>query len=101
MYARTRDLSSGEAETVLRGWLRGEIPSLDGWRHMERDGRTWRQAAVGQVSGFSAPPQPNPSWTRALSEKNGNLLVHPVYPGSVRPGLEQLFCGDRFFHARR
>ena len=35
-YAWTRDLSAGEAETVLRGWLRGEIPALDGWTHMER-----------------------------------------------------------------
>ena len=37
-YAWTRDLSAGEAETVLRGWLRGEIPALDGWTYMERSG---------------------------------------------------------------
>ena len=44
-YAWTRDMSAGEAEEVLRGWLRGEIPSLENWRKMERSGRTWQQAS--------------------------------------------------------
>ena len=44
-YAWTRDVSLGEAETVLRGWLRGEIPNLDNWTHMERAGRTWQQTS--------------------------------------------------------
>ena len=64
-YAWTRDLSTGEAETVLRGWLRGEVPSLDGWTQMERSGRTWRplDGTSGGVS--SALPQPHPDglWT--------------------------------------
>ena len=42
-YAWTRDMSAGEAEDVLRGWLRGEIPSLENWTKMERSDRTWRQ----------------------------------------------------------
>ena len=33
-YAWAQDLSTGEAETVLRDWLRGELPPLEGWtRH--------------------------------------------------------------------
>lgn len=44
-YAWTRDVSTSEAETILRGWLRGEIPSLDGWTLMERAGRTWQQVS--------------------------------------------------------
>lgn len=44
-YAWTRDVSTSEAESVLRGWLRGEIPSLDGWTLMERAGRTWQQVS--------------------------------------------------------
>ena len=47
-YAWTRDVSTGEAESVLRGWLRGEIPPLEGWRHMERDSRTWRPSPEDQ-----------------------------------------------------
>ena len=44
-YAWTRDMSAGEAEEMLRGWLRGEIPSLENWAKMERSGRTWQQAS--------------------------------------------------------
>lgn len=44
-YAWTRDVSTSEAETILRGWLRGEIPALDNWTHMERAGRTWQQVS--------------------------------------------------------
>lgn len=67
-YAWTRDVSAGEAEDVLRGWLRGEIPSLEDWTHMERAGRTWQQA-LGQRRSESSPipPQPHPDWPWALT----------------------------------
>lgn len=39
-YAWSREVSTGEAETVLRAWMRGEVPTLDGWRPLERSGRT-------------------------------------------------------------
>ena len=67
-YAWTRDLSAGEAETVLRGWLRGEIPALDGWTHMERSGRTWQPVMERQGRTTSpAPPQPHPDWPWTLT----------------------------------
>ena len=67
-YAGTRDLSAGEAETVLRGWLRGEIPALDGWTHMERSGRTWQPVMERQGRTTSpAPPQPHPDWPWTLT----------------------------------
>ena len=67
-YAWTRDVSAGEAEAVLRGWLRGEIPSLEGWTHMERSGRTWQQTSERGRGGPSpTPPQPNPDWPWALT----------------------------------
>lgn len=90
MYAWTRDLSSGEAETVLRGWLRGEIPSLDGWRRMERDGRTWRQAGEGADSNFSAPPQPNPDWTWALTVGGNSGSTSDFNWRDVENGLRTL-----------
>ena len=66
--AWTQDLSTGEAETVLRGWLRGEIPALDGWIHMERSGRTWQPVMERQSRTTSpTPPQPNPDWPWALT----------------------------------
>ena len=67
-YAWTRDLSAGEAETVLRGWLRGEIPALDGWTHMERSGRTWQPVMERQSRTPSpAPPQPHSDWPWTLT----------------------------------
>ena len=67
-YAWARDLSAGEAETVLRGWLRGEIPALDGWTHMERSGRTWQPVMERQGRTTSpAPPQPHPDWPWTLT----------------------------------
>ncbi len=67
-YAWTRDLSAGEAETVLRGWLRGESPALDGWTYMERSGRTWRPVMERQGRTTSpAPPQPHPDWPWTLT----------------------------------
>ena len=44
-YAWTRDVTTGEAEQVLRAWLRGEIPELGNWTPMERAGRTWQETA--------------------------------------------------------
>ena len=41
-YAWTRDVAAGEAEEILRVWLRGEIPSLENWTKMERSGRAWQ-----------------------------------------------------------
>ena len=67
-YAWTRDLSAGEAETVLRGWLRGEIPALDGWTYIERSGRTWQPVMERQGRTTSpAPPQPHPDWPWTLT----------------------------------
>ena len=67
-YAWTRDLSAGEAETVLRGWLRGEIPALDGWTYMERSGRTWQPVMERQSRAPSpVPPQPHPDWPWTLT----------------------------------
>lgn len=67
-YAWTQDFSAGEAETVLRGWLRGEIPALDGWTHMERSGRTWQLVMERQSRAPSpAPPQPHPDWPWTLT----------------------------------
>ena len=67
-YAWTRDLSAGEAETVLRGWLRGEIPALDGWTYMERSGRTWQPVMERQGRAPSpAPPQPHSDWPWTLT----------------------------------
>lgn len=67
-YAWARDLSAGEAETVLRGWLRGEIPALDGWTYMERSGRTWQPVMERQGRTTSpTPPQPHPDWPWTLT----------------------------------
>lgn len=51
-YTWTRDIAAGEAEEILRGWLRGEIPTLDGWTRIERPGRAW-QPLDGKSAGAS------------------------------------------------
>ena len=66
-YAWTRDVSAGEAEEVLLGWLRGEIPSLENWTKMERSGRTWQSLDGGNARASSAPPQPDPDWPWILT----------------------------------
>lgn len=43
-HAFTRDVTSSEAERVLRLWLRGEIPFLSDWTPMDRAGQTWEKA---------------------------------------------------------
>ena len=63
-YAWTRDVYCGEAETVLRGWLVGEIPSLSGWTRIKRDGRTWGQVSERREDRMSpTPPQPYSDWS--------------------------------------
>lgn len=42
------DVSPSEAENILRGWLRGEIPSLSGWTPMARTGYGWQKALERQ-----------------------------------------------------
>ena len=66
-YAWTRDVSAGEAEEVLRGWLRGEIPSLENWTKMERSGRTWQSLDGGSAGAAATPPQPHPDWPWLLT----------------------------------
>lgn len=61
-YAWTRDVDTGEAEKILRGWLRGEIPSLEGWTKMERSGRTWQPAKRERKGPAPTPPQPHRDW---------------------------------------
>lgn len=62
-YAWTRDVAAGEAEEILRGWLRGEIPSLESWTKIERFGRTWQQLLERQKRGPApTPPQPHRDW---------------------------------------
>ena len=62
-YAWTRDVAAGEAEDVLRGWLRGEIPDLENWTKMERSGRTWQQVMERPNRGaVPTPPQPHRDW---------------------------------------
>lgn len=73
-YAWTRDVAASEAEGVLKGWLQGEIPSLEGWTKMKRAGRTW-QPEDGQDGGaVCTPSQPNPDWPWAL---NVGGVKHP------------------------
>ncbi len=67
-YAWTRDVAAGEAEDVLRGWLRGEIPSLENWTKMERSGRTWQQVMERPNRGpVPTPPQPHRGWPWLLT----------------------------------
>ena len=61
-YAWTRDVATSEAENVLRGWLRGEIPSLENWTKMERAGRTWQPLKRQTTEAALPPPQPTPDW---------------------------------------
>ena len=88
-YAWTRDVSTSEAEEVLRGWLRGEIPSLGNWIRMERAGRTWQQASEqrrGEIS--SVPPQPNPDWPWMLTV-GGNIKSNPDWK-EIEKSLREL-----------
>ena len=66
-YDWTRDLSAGEAETVLRDWLRGEIPALDNWTHLERSCLAWQPVMERQSRAASPLPQPHPDWPWSLT----------------------------------
>ena len=67
-YAWTRDIDAGEAEDVLRGWMRGEVPNLENWTRMERSGRTWQQVMErGSRTPALIPPQPHPDWPWLLT----------------------------------
>lgn len=43
-YGWTSSVPLWDAETILRGWLRGEVPSTAGWVLMERTDHGWQQA---------------------------------------------------------
>ena len=43
-YGWTSSVPLWDAETILRGWLRGEVPSTAGWALMERTDHGWQQA---------------------------------------------------------
>ena len=66
-YAWAQDLSTGEAEAVLRDWLRGELPPLEGWTKLARAGRAWRPLDGQRGGGAPTPPQPNPDWPWTLT----------------------------------
>ena len=66
-YAWAGDLSAGEAETVLRNWLRGELPTLEGWTKLVRAGRAWRPLDGRNGGAAPTPPQPNPDGPWALN----------------------------------
>lgn len=88
-YAWTRDVTAGEAEDVLRGWLRGEIPSLENWRKMERSGRTWRPLAGRSGEIAPTPPQPHPDWPWALTVGAASSTSSPSW-ADIENGLRAL-----------
>ena len=94
-YAWTRDVSTSEAETVLRGWLRGEVPSLDGWTRMERTGRTWRPLDGGNSETTPVPPQPHPDWPWSLNI-GGGLRSNPAWQ-DIESALRELTQEENSF----
>ena len=94
-YAWTRDVSTGEAETVLRGWLRGEVPSLDGWTRMERTGRAWRPLDGGDSETTSVPPQPHPDRPWSLNI-GGGLRSNPAWQ-DIESALRELTQEENSF----
>ena len=94
-YAWTRDVSTGEAETVLRNWLQGEVPSLDGWTRMERSGRTWRPLDGGgqrnHLRSTTAPPGLAlvPEYRRGPAVQP-RVAGHRIRAAGADPGGEQL-----------
>lgn len=94
-YAWTRDVSTGEAETVLRGWLRGEVPSLDGWMRVERSGRTWRPLDGGNSETTPVPPQPHPDWPWSLNI-GGGLRSNPAWQ-DIESALRELTQEENSF----
>ena len=94
-YAWTRDVSTGEAETVLRGWLRGEVPSLDGWMRVERSGRAWRPLDGGNSETTSVPPQPHPDRPWSLNI-GGGLRSNPAWQ-DIESALRELTQEENSF----
>ena len=94
-YAWTRDVSTGEAETVLRGWLRGEVPSLDGWMRVERSGRAWRPLDGGNSETTPVPPQPHPDWPWSLNI-GGGLRSNPAWQ-DIEAALRELTQEENSF----
>ena len=94
-YAWTRDVSTGEAETVLRNWLRGEVPSLDGWTRMERTGRAWRPLDGGDSETTSVPPQPHPDRPWSLNI-GGGLRSNPAWQ-DIEAALRELTQEENSF----
>ena len=94
-YAWTRDVSTGEAETVLRGWLRGEVPSLDGWMRVERSGRAWRPLDGGNSETTPVPPQPHPDWPWSLNI-GGGLRSNPAWQ-DIESALRELTQEENSF----
>ena len=94
-YAWTRDVSTGEAETVLRGWLRGEVPSLDGWMRVERSGRAWRPLDGGNSETTSVPPQPHPDRPWSLNI-GGGLRSNPAWQ-DIEAALRELTQEENSF----
>ena len=94
-YAWTRDVSTGEAETVLRGWLRGEVPSLDGWMRVERSGCAWRPLDGGNSETTSVPPQPHPDRPWSLNI-GGGLRSNPAWQ-DIEAALRELTQEENSF----
>ena len=90
-YAWTRDVTAGEAEEVLRGWLRGEIPSLENWTKMERSGRTWQQVMERPNRGpVPTPPQPHPDWPWLLTVGGDSGSTSDFGWKEIEKGLREL-----------
>lgn len=90
-YAWTRDMSAGEAEEVLRGWLRGEIPSLENWTKMERSGRTWQQVLERRSRGPApTPPQPHRDWPWRMTAGGNSSSTSDFNWNDLEKGLRAL-----------
>ena len=87
-YAWARDLSTGEAETVLHNWLRGELPTLEDWTKLVRAGRAWRPLDGQSCGTAPTPPQPNPDWPWVLNV-GGIPHSNPSWQ-DVESGLREL-----------
>ena len=90
-YAWTRDVDAGEAETVLRGWLQGKIPTLDGWTRMERSGRTWQQTMEHpRKEPALPPPQPHRNWPWQMTAGGHSGSTADFSWNDVEKALRQL-----------
>ncbi len=92
-YAWIRDVTAGEAEEVLRGWLQGKIPYLGNWVQMERAGLTWQQASARR--NISYPPQPHTDWPWILTV-GGYTAGTPAWQ-DIEKELRELNQGEDSF----